>query len=84
MNRHHVIQPVEWLTPKAWAALEPMIDSMPTDGGCVIVMFDAQPDRQNYLHCITASFTGKQRAALRKAIIKAGTPPVQQKHEARS
>jgi len=28
MNKHHIIQPKQWLTPEGWAALEPMLDTM--------------------------------------------------------
>ena len=70
-NRHHVIPRKDWFTPEAWAALEPHIDAMPNDGGCVVLVFDAQPDCRNYLHATVATFTGPERKALRKAIVKA-------------
>lgn len=70
-NHHHIIRPTSWLTPEGWDALEPVIDSMPTNGGCVCLVFDSQADCRNYLHTTIATFTAKERTALRKAILKA-------------
>jgi hypothetical protein len=70
-NRHHVIQPKAWLTEAGWRQLEPMLDAMPADGGCVTIVIDARPDIRNFLTASVATFTKKQREAVRKAVIKA-------------
>jgi hypothetical protein len=70
VNRHHVIPRKDWFTPEAWAVLEPMIDQMPGDGGCVVLVVDARPDCRNFFEVAAASLTGKERKALRKAMLK--------------
>ena len=44
-NRHHLIQPRAWMTDQAWTEIEPMLDAMPADGGCVVLVIDANQYR---------------------------------------
>lgn len=70
-NRHHAIQPKQWLTNEGWKAIEPYIDAMPADGGCVVLVIDARPDVRNFLTASVGVFTKRQRDVVRRAVIKA-------------
>ena len=67
-----LIRPSHLFTHEGWERLKPIIETIPDDGGCLVLLLEAQPNTQNFLTIHIATMTAKQRHATRKAVLKAG------------
>jgi len=69
-NHHHIIRPNDVFTDNGWHQIETRISAMPKIGGCILVVLNFCPDRQNYISGTITSHDDGERKVLRKAIEK--------------
>ena len=70
-NHRVTVEGTRLFTPEGWQTVLPTLNAMPIEGGCLCLILDTQVDTQNFVAASLTTFTGAERKALRKAIVKA-------------
>jgi len=74
-NRHHIIPDRRLFSVEGWQEfIDPLVDRIESrPGGCVAIILDVDPMRQNYVRTTCAVFNADERKALRKAVERVRT-----------
>ncbi len=69
-NSHHIIPDRRLFSPEGWQEfIDPLIDRLEASpGGCVAVLLNVDPMRQNYVTTSCTVFDASERKAIRKAV----------------
>lgn len=69
-NRHYIIPERRLFTPEGWSEfIDPLIDRLEArPGGCVAILLDVDPMKQNYVRTTCAMFDAEERKVLRRAL----------------